>query len=116
MVRIKNKYWIGLWVVIVAVTLGFLLHDDHWSMVYEAVQVPELVCDDDGNCVPGDLKRLVLFNEDGLTRQECADLFDEHLRRLNNNAAVIEYEIGCGYLRTRGRGTDFQYQNQWLIP
>lgn len=103
----RDKGWIAVWVVIVAVTLALMLHDNHWSMVYEAVQTPE---------VPGGQKRLVLFNEDGLTRWECADLFDEHLRRLNNNVSVIEYEIGCGHLRTRGRGTKFQYQNQWLIP
>ncbi len=105
--RIKNKYWYALWVVIIAVTIAFLLHDDHWSMVYEAVQVPE---------VPGGQKRFVLFNEDGLTRWQCTDLFDEHLRRLNNNAAVIEYKIQCAHLQTKGHGTEFQYQNQWLIP
>ena len=106
----KREYWVALWIAIVIIGVIIIVpivHDDHWSMVYEAIQVPE---------VPDGQKRFVLFNEDGLTRQECADLFDEHLRRLNNNAAVIEYEIGCGYLRTRGRGTDFQYQNQWLIP
>lgn len=90
--------------------------DDHWSMVYEAIQVPELVCDDFGNCVPGDQKRFVLFNEDGLTHPECRDLFDEHLRRLNNNAAVIEYEIHCKHLMTKGHGMEFQHQNQWLLP
>jgi len=113
----KREYWIALWVLIVLVGIAYILppSDDHWSMVYEAVQVPELVCDDFGNCVPGDQKRFVLFNEDALTRQECTDLFDEHLRRLNNNAAVIEYEIGCGHLMTKGHGYLFQYQNQWLI-
>ena len=105
--RIKNKYWYALWVAIIVVTVAFLLHDDHWSMVYEAVQVPE---------VPGGQKRFVLFNEDGLTRWECTDLFDEHLRRLNNNAAVIEYVIGCAHLQTKGHGLEFQYQNQWLLP
>ncbi len=111
----RNEYWIALWITIVIVGIAFLFPSNHWSMVYEAIQVPELVCDDDGNCVPGDLKRFVLFNEDGLSRQECTDLFDEHLRRLNNNAAVIEYEIGCGHLQTQGHGYLFQYQNQWLI-
>ncbi len=116
--RIKNDYWYGLWALIAIVTIAFMVpidDDDHWSMVYEAIQVPELVCDDFGVCVPGDQKRFVLFNEDALTRQECTDLFDEHLRRLNNNAAVIEYEIGCGHLMTKGHGYLFQYQNQWLI-
>lgn len=108
--RMKNEYWIALWMVIAIIVVVILLRDDrddHWSMVYEAVQTPE---------VPGGQRRLVLFNEDGLTRWQCTNLFDEHLRRLNNNASVIEYEIGCGHLRTRGRGTEFQYQNQWLIP
>lgn len=106
----KREYWVALWIAIIVIGVIIIVpivNDDHWSMVYEAVQVPE---------VPGGQKRLVLFNEDGLTRTECTDLFDEHLRRLNNNAAVIEYEIGCGHLRTRGRGTEFQYQDQWLIP
>jgi hypothetical protein len=75
-------------------------------MVYEAVQTPE---------APGGQKRLVLFNEDGLTRTECTALFDEHLRRLNNNASIIEYEISCEYLATKGHGLEFQYQNQWLL-
>jgi len=94
----------------------YIQDDDHWSMVYEAIQVPELVCDDFGNCVPGDQKRFVLFNEDGLTQPQCKDLFDEHLRRLNNNGAVIEYEIQCEHLMTKGHGYLFQYQNQWLLP
>jgi hypothetical protein len=107
----KREYWFALWIVIIIVTTALVLHqplphDDHWSMVYEAVQTPEQ---------PGGQKRFVLFNEDGLTRQECTDLFDEYLRRLNNNAAVIEYEIGCGHLMTKGHGYLFQYQNQWLI-
>jgi len=117
--KLKREYWFALWILIVVVGLAYIfppMNDDHWSMVYEAIQVPELVCDEDGNCVPGDLKRFVLFNEDGLTRRECTALFDEHLRRLNNNAAVIEYEIGCGHLRTKGHGMEFQYQNQWLLP
>ncbi len=107
--RMKREYWVALWTAIVIVGVIIIVpivNDDHWSMVYEAIQVPE---------VSGGQRRLVLFNEDGLTRLECTALFDEHLRRLNNNAAVIEYEIGCGYLRTRGHGIDFQYQNQWLI-
>lgn len=100
------------WVIIAAVVLvsslviTYLQHDDHWSMVYEAVQTPE---------VPGGQQRFVLFNEDDLSRQECTDLFDEHLRRLNNNAAVIEYVIECAYLQTKGHGTDFQAQIHWLI-
>jgi hypothetical protein len=104
----NNRYWYVLWIVITFVGVAYLwsLRDDHWSMVYEAVQTPE---------VPGGQKRFVLFNEDGLSRQACTDLFDEHLRRLNNNAAVIEYEIGCGHLVTKGHGYLFQYQNQWLI-
>jgi len=108
--------WIVVAVVAVAVFVNYVTPDYHWSMVYEAVQVPELVCDDDGNCVPGDQKRFVLFNEDGLTQQGCTDLYDEHLRRLNNNAAVIEYEIQCEHLMTKGHGYLFQYQNQWLLP
>ena len=108
-------WMLALALAFVAVLVAFLPYSSHWSMVYEAIQVPELVCDDDGNCVPGDKKRFVLFNEDGLTKQECTDLFDEHLRRLNNNAAVIEYEIGCSFLNTKGHGIDFQYQNQWLL-
>jgi len=108
-------WMLALALVFMAVLIAFLPHSNHWSMVYEAIQVPELVCDDDGNCVPGDQKRFVLFNEDGLTKQQCIDLFDEHLRRLNNNAAVIEYEISCDYLATQGHGIDFQYQNQWLL-
>ena len=116
--RIRSEYWYALWAVIAIAAIAFVVQpdDDHWSMVYEAVQVPELVCDDQGVCVPGDQRRFVLFNEDGLTRVECTDLFDEHLRRLNNNAAVIEYEIGCGHLVTKGHGYLFQYQNQWLLP
>jgi hypothetical protein len=43
-------------------------------------------------------------------------LYDEHLRRLNNNAAVIEYEIQCEHLMTKGHGYLFQYQDQWLLP
>jgi len=81
--------------------------DDHWSMVYEAIQTPE---------APGGQKRFVLFNEDGLTQQACTDLYDEHLRRLNNNAAVIEYEIECEHLMTKGHGTEFQTQDNWLLP
>lgn len=106
---IRNEYWYVIWTLIGLVMLALLAptDDDDWSMVYEAVQTPE---------APGGQKRFVLFNEDHLSRQECADLFNEHLRRLNNNAAVIEYEIGCGHLRTKGHGTEFQYQNQWLIP
>ena len=107
--NIAKEYWYVVWTLI-GMTLIVLIapiNDDHWSMVYEAVQTPE---------VPGGQRRLVLFNEDGLTQQECTDLFDEHLRRLNNTASIIEYEIGCGHLRTRGRGTEFQYQDQWLIP
>ncbi len=81
-------------------------HDDHWSMVYEAVQTPE---------APGGQKRFVLFNEDGLSKKECTALYDEHLRRLNNNAAVIEYEIWCEHLKTKGHGYLFQRQMYWLI-
>lgn len=105
----KNEYWIALWITIVIVTAAYLWpqRDNHWSMVYEAMQTPE---------VPGGQKRFVLFNEDGLSRQECTDLFDEHLRRLNNNTAVIEYEIGCGHLQTNGHGTEFQRQMHWMIP
>lgn len=107
--RIKNEYWYGLWALIAIVAIAYIVprDDDHWSMVYEAVQTPEQA---------GGQRRLVLFNEDGLTRRECTDLFDEHLRRLNNNGAVIEYEIGCGHIMTRGHGYLFQYQNQWLLP
>jgi hypothetical protein len=113
----KKEYWFVLWITIVIIAIAYIVpSNDHWSMVYEAIQVPELVCDDDGNCVPADQKRFVLFNEDGLSRQECTDLFDEHLRRLNNNAAVIEYEIGCGHLQTKGHGTEFQRQMHWMIP
>lgn len=107
---------IAVVVVVWSLAITYAQRDDHWSMVYEAIQVPELVCDDDGNCVPGDQKRFVLFNEDGLTQQACTDLYDEHLRRLNNNGAVIEYEIGCEHLMTKGHGMEFQYQNQWLLP
>lgn len=82
-------------------------YDDHWSMVYEAIQTPE---------VPGGQKRFVLFNEDGLSKMQCKNLFDEHLRRLNNNAAIISYEIGCSNLMTKGHGTEFQAQINWLIP
>ncbi len=103
-------------IIAVVILVTTFRQDDYWSMVYEAIQVPELVCDEDGNCVPGDQKRFVLFNEDGLSESECKDLFDEHLRRLNNNAAVIEYEIGCGYIQTKGHGTEFQRQEHWLIP
>ena len=81
--------------------------DDHWSMVYEAIQTPE---------APGGQKRFVLFNQDGLSKRRCIALFDEHLRRLNNNAAVIAYEIQCEHLQTKGHGMEFQYQNQWLLP
>lgn len=94
-------------VLVSSLVITYLQRDGHWSMVYEAVQVPE---------VPGGQKRFVLFNEDGLTRWQCTDLFDEHLRRLNNNASVIEYVIGCTHLQTKGHGTEFQYQDQWLIP
>ena len=75
----RKEYWFAGWVVIVLVGVAYILppSDDHWSMVYEAIQVPELVCDDFGNCVPGDQKRFVLFNEDGLTRLECTDLFEK---------------------------------------
>ncbi len=79
----------------------------HWSMVYEAIQTPEQ---------PGGQKRFVLFNEDWLTHDQCSDLFKEHLRRLNNNAAVIEYEIECEHLETKGHGTEFQRQDNWLLP
>ena len=82
-------------------------HDDHWSMVYEAIQTPE---------APGGQKRFVLFNEDGLSKRACIALFDEHLRRLNNNGAVIEYEIQCEHLETKGHGYLFQRQDQWLLP
>ncbi len=82
-------------------------HGDHWSMVYEAIQTPEQ---------PGGQKRFVLFNEDGLTHPECRDLFDEYLRRLNNNAAVISYDIWCENLKTKGHGLEFQRQENWLIP
>jgi hypothetical protein len=101
------------WAIIVAVVLvwaaaiTFAQRDDHWSMVYEAIQVPEQ---------PGGQKRFVLFNEDGLTESECTDVFDEHLRRLNNNAAVIEYEIRCKHLMTKGHGMEFQRQMYWLLP
>lgn len=98
---------VGTVLLIAAVLLIIPRPDDHWSMVYEAIQVPEQ---------PGGQKRFVLFNEDGLTEQACTDLYDEHLRRLNNNAAVIEYEISCSYIQTKGHGMEFQYQNQWLIP
>ena len=113
----KQKYVYFALALIAIVAIVFLLppDTDDWSMVYEAVQVPELECDDFGNCVPGDKKRFVLFNEDHLSRQECVDLFNEHLRRLNNNAAVIEYEISCKYLRTKGHGYLFQRQMYWLI-
>jgi uncharacterized protein YjeT (DUF2065 family) len=102
----RREYWIALWIVIVLVGIGYMLPDDNWSMVYEAVQTPE---------VPGGQKRFVLFNEDHLSRKECTDLFNEHLRRLNNNAAVIEYEIGCGHLHTKGHGVEFQRQIHWMI-
>ncbi len=81
--------------------------DDHWSMVYEAIQTPE---------APGGQKRFVLFNEDGLTRLACIDVYDEYLRRLNNNGAVIEYEIQCEHLMTKGHGYLFQRQENWLLP
>jgi hypothetical protein len=81
-------------------------HDDHWSMVYEAVQTPE---------APGGQKRFVLFNEDGLSELQCSKVFAEHLRRLNNNGAVIEYEIGCRHLKSKGHGYLFQRQMYWLI-
>lgn len=115
--KIRNEYWYVVWTLIGLVVIAYLapIDDDNWSMVYEAIQVPELVCDEDGNCVPADQKRFVLFNEDHLSRQECTDLFNEHLRRLNNNAAVIEYEIGCGHLRTKGHGVEFQRQMYWMI-
>lgn len=103
----QREYWIALWIVIVIVGIAYIVPPSgHWSMVYEAVQTPE---------VPGGQKRYVLFNEDGLSRQACTDLFDEHLRRLNNNAAVIEYEIGCGHLQTKGHGVEFQRQMYWMI-
>lgn len=101
------------WAVVAVVVLVWSLaifyaqRDDHWSLVYEAIQVPEQ---------PGGQKRFVLFNEDGMTKPQCQDLFDEHLRRLNNNGAVIEYEIQCEHLMTKGHGYLFQYQNQWLLP
>lgn len=106
--KIKSEYWYALWAMIAIVGIAFLapIDNDHWSMVYEAIQTPE---------TPGGQKRFVLFNEDGLTKQQCTDLFDEHLRRLNNNAAVIEYEIGCGHLRTKGHGVEFQRQMHWMI-
>lgn len=102
----KSEYWIALWILIAMVTLAYILgpKSDDWSMVYEATQTPE---------VEGGPNRLVLFNEDGLTRMECAALFYEHLRRLNNNGAVIEYEIWCDNLNTKGRGTNFQRQMYW---
>lgn len=107
--KIRDEYWYVIWTLIGLVLIAILApkDDDNWSMVYESIHVPE---------VPDGQKRFVLFNEDHLSLQECTDLFNEHLRRLNNNAAVIEYEIGCGHLRTKGHGIDFQYQNQWLIP
>lgn len=106
--KIRNEYWYVVWTLIGLVVIAYLapIDDDNWSMVYEAVQTPE---------TPGGQKRFVLFNEDHLSRQECTDLFNEHLRRLNNNAAVIEYEIGCGHLRTKGHGVDFQRQMHWMI-
>ncbi len=94
-------------VIVASLVITYLQHDDHWSMVYEAIQTPEQ---------PGGQRRFVLFNEDGLTRAACTDLYDEHLRRLNNNAAVIEYNIQCEHLMTKGHGMEFQYQNQWLLP
>jgi len=104
----KQEYWFALWALIVIVAIAFIvpIDDEDWSMVYEAVQTPE---------APGGPKRFVLFNEDHLSRQECTDLFNEHLRRLNNNGAVIEYEISCKYLRTKGHGYLFQRQMHWLI-
>lgn len=106
--KISNEWWYTLWTLIGIALIVMLapMEDNNWSMVYEAVQTPE---------VPGGQKRFVLFNEDHLSRQECTDLFNEHLRRLNNNAAVIEYEIGCGHLRTKGHGVDFQRQMHWMI-
>jgi hypothetical protein len=104
----RKEYWFALWTLIVIVTIAFLAPTNRadWSMVYEAVQTPE---------APGGQKRFVLFNEDHLSRQECTDLFNEHLRRLNNNAAVIEYEISCKHLKTKGHGYLFQRQMYWLI-
>lgn len=99
--------FVAVLVIVLSLGITYLQHDDHWSMVYEAIQTPEQ---------PGGQKRFVLFNEDGLTRRACTDLYDEHLRRLNNNGAVIEYEIGCEHLMTKGHGMEFQYQNQWLLP
>lgn len=99
--------FVAVLVIVLSLGITYLAHDDHWSMVYEAIQTPEQ---------PGGQKRFVLFNEDGLTQQACTDLYDEHLRRLNNNGAVIEYEIQCGHLMTKGHGYLFQYQNQWLLP
>ncbi len=107
------KWTIIKWAIIAALVLvsslviTYLQHDDHWSMVYEAIKTPE---------APGGQKRFVLFNEDGLTHRACTDLYDEHLRRLNNNGAIIEYEIQCEHLMTKGHGYLFQYQNQWLLP
>lgn len=114
----KMRHWalIAVLVLVSSLLITYLQHDDHWSMVYEAIQVPELICDDDGNCVPGDQKRFVLFNEDGLTHRGCTDLYDEHLRRLNNNGAVISYEIQCEHLMTKGHGYLFQRQMYWLLP
>lgn len=104
----KQKYLYFLLALLSIVVIALLapIHDDHWSMVYEAVQTPE---------APGGQKRFVLFNEDGLSQKECTALYDEHLRRLNNNAAVIEYEISCKHLETKGHGYLFQRQMYWLI-
>ncbi len=104
-----------LLLVFVFILAACTAHNDHWSMVYEAIQVPELVCDDLGVCIPGDQKRFVLFNEDKLSEQECANVYAEHLRRLNNNAAVISYDIWCKHLKTKGHGYLFQRQINWLI-
>jgi len=99
--------WIVAAVVAVAVFVNYVTPDHHWSMVYEAIQTPE---------APGGQKRLVLFNEDGLTESECTALFDEKLHVLNNNAAVMSYDISCEYLETTGHGYLFQAQNNWLLP
>lgn len=98
---------VAVLVIVLSLGITYLQHDDHWSMVYEAIQTPE---------APGGQKRFVLFNEDGLTHRGCTDLYDEHLRRLNNNAAVISYEIQCEHLMTKGHGTEFQTQDNWLLP
>lgn len=76
-----------------ALGLSACTHGDHWSLVYEAVQTPE---------VPGGPARFARFVEDGISHSDCADLFFEKIHVLNNNASVVSYDVWCDHLGSKG--------------